>query len=247
MQDKCNHAENFKIIFAGDDFVYSINKNLIKINYLYYNVSRKRPFLIQKNDKSMKLTILFLFSMVCTPLLTHAQKYQASGLINKFVCQDKAVSFILNNLKSDPNNAEFITAFIKEKEIENCKELFEVESEIDLNKDNIKEIILRAKNSPKGMFYCGATGNCSTWILSKSGNQYQIIFNAGSIEKVTVENQIAKGYRNLLIRSHAGAMNHFLGKARFDGKKYQIKECIEEITKTNGSSSIVRRNPSDCQ
>lgn len=114
----------------------------------------------------MKLTILFIFLMVCAPLLTHAQKYRDTVSTNKFVCQNKAISFILSNLKADRNNGKFINEFIKEKQIENCNELFEIQSEPDLNKDNVKEIILRAKNSPKGMFYCGATGNCSTWILS---------------------------------------------------------------------------------
>jgi hypothetical protein len=195
----------------------------------------------------MQLTILFLFSFVCAPFLIHAQKYQDTASTNKFVCQDKAVSFILDNLKANRNHTQFITEFIKEKQIENCNELFEVDSETDLNKDQVKEIILKTKNSPKGMFYCGATGNCSTWILSKRGNKYQIIFDAGSIEKIEAKNQITGSYRDLLIRSHSGAMNHFLGTAKFDGKKYQIKECFEEIKDTKGSSSIVRRRPSDCQ
>src|SRR5205085_9061810 len=129
------------------------------------------------------------------------------------ICQNKAISFILSNLKANRNNRKLITEFIKERQIENCNELFEIQPETDLNKDNIKELILRAKNSPKGMLYCGATGNCSTWILSKSGNKYQIIFDAGSIEKLEIKNQITRSYRNLLIRGHLGAMNHYLGTA----------------------------------
>ena len=50
-----------------------------------------------------------------------------------------------------------------------------------------------------------------------------------------------------LTRGHSGAMNHYLGTAKFDGKRYRIKECVEEITNTNGNKSIVRRKASDCR
>jgi hypothetical protein len=69
----------------------------------------------------------------------------------------------------------------------------------------------------------------------------------GSIEKIEIKNQFTKSYRDLLARGHGGAMNHYLGTAKFDGKKYQIKECFEEIRSTDGSSSLIRRNPTNCQ
>ncbi|HEX8195277.1 MAG TPA: hypothetical protein VF571_03620 [Pyrinomonadaceae bacterium] len=165
----------------------------------------------------------------------------------KFQCQESAFAFILSSLKQDKNSSQFITNFIKEKQISNCSELFEIEKEMDLNNDGAKEQIIRAKNTAKGMFLCGATGNCSTWILKRKSNSYEIILDAGSIENLEIKNETTNGYKDLATRGNSGSMNHYLGTFKFNGRKYQARKCVEEVTIADGNKYFVSKNVSDCQ
>src|SRR5262245_3196306 len=91
----------------------------------------------------------------------------------KFVCHDKALRFVLDRLRNNKEINEdlgedgqsYVEGFISGFKIENCNQLFEVPKNIDLNSDGRSEVIVRAKNNSKGMFFCGATGNCSMWVL----------------------------------------------------------------------------------
>jgi hypothetical protein len=203
--------------------------------------------LIKPNCFQLLLPAVILLLLIGSLAPIHAQRYKKSVSTRNFTCQNKAFAFILNRLRAMPQNRNFINDFIKEKRIGNCNELFNVEAELDLNRDKTKEIILRAKNSPKGMFFCGATGNCSTWVLRRQRNQYDLIYDAGSIEEIEATNEYTRNYRNLRTKGNSGAMNHYLARATFNGKKYQIKECAEEILRLDGSKTSIRRKPLDCQ
>ncbi|HXH70383.1 MAG TPA: hypothetical protein VNI60_08645, partial [Pyrinomonadaceae bacterium] len=96
-----------------------------------------------------------------------------------------------------------------------------------MNYDGNQELIVRVKNSQKGMFFCGATGNCSTWILSKNGKTYKVILDAGSIEEIKSIKGKSRGFQNISSRYDSGAMNHYIGIYHFNGKKYQLKKCSE--------------------
>jgi len=172
---------------------------------------------------------------------------EKSDINVKFICSEKVFAFILNELKKDTDDREYVADFIKGAHIENCNELFKIENEIDLNKDGVKEQIIRAKSSPKASFYCGATGNCSTWILSRKGNGYKILLDAGSVKYVEIQAKTTNGYRDLMTRYGSGAMNHYLRTFKFNGKKYQAEKCVEEITNIDDDKSFVRRKVSDCQ
>jgi hypothetical protein len=86
-----------------------------------------------------------------------------------------------------------VDEFIDGAGIENCTELFQVEKKIDLNGDGPKEIILRAKNSPKGSFFCGATGNCDYWVVRRNKKGYQIILDAPVTEEVLIQRRKTGG------------------------------------------------------
>ncbi len=165
----------------------------------------------------------------------------------KFVCENKTFLFILNRLQKSREEKDLINDFIREKRIANCDELFEIRDKLDLNGEGKDELIVKAKNSPKGMFYCGATGNCSTWILSRQAKTFRVILDAGSIEEINTTKGKSKGFVNLTSRGNSGAMNHYIGDYEFNGKEYKLKKCSEEITQTNGSNSVLGRKISDCK
>jgi hypothetical protein len=172
---------------------------------------------------------------------------KTENLQTKFVCENKTFLFILNRLQKSLEEKEFINDFIREKRINNCDELFEIRDRLDLNGDGKEESIVKAKNSPKGMFYCGATGNCSTWILSRRAKTFRVILDAGSIEEINTTKGKSKGFLNLTLRGHSGAMNHYIGDYEFNGKEYKLKKCSEEITQTNKSNFVLARKISDCK
>jgi hypothetical protein len=149
---------------------------------------------------------------------------------------------MLLELKKDFKDRDYINAFIKDKQIENCDGLFQIEAEIDLNQDGNKEMVLRTD-----AFYCGATGNCRTWVVRKR-KRYEILFDAGVIEKIEATNRRTNDFRDLQTRYRLGLYDRALTTAKFDGKKYRIKECFAEgENPVDGSRWRVRRKLPYCQ
>lgn len=162
----------------------------------------------------------------------------------KFVCRDKRFNFALDLLKEeDPG---FIDIHIASLGTENCTELFTVEKEIDLNGDREKEIVLRTKNSSSGIFYCGATGNCQTWVIQQERKGYKVILNASSIEEVQIQKGRTGNYRDLVVRGHGGAMDHSLAYYKYRAGKYTLQKCLAETMDTYGKSHIKRLKLSEC-
>jgi hypothetical protein len=216
---------------------------------IYWKISRPSETVQNKlENNSVTITRRGTVTIQSSNFISQENSISEKPVQNEnFICREQVSAFLLSRLKKDLNTREFITDFIKEKRINNCSELFELEKEIDLNNDGVKEQIIRAKNTSKGMFLCGATGNCSTWILRRKNNSYQIILDAGSIEDIEIKDEITNGYKDLVTRGNSGAMNHYLGTFKFIGKKYQARKCVEEVTMAGGDKYFVRRNVSDCQ
>lgn len=166
----------------------------------------------------------------------------------KFVCKNKAFSYLLTVLRNDSELKGYPNDFIAGAQIENCDELFEIKKQIDLNKDGNKELIVRTKNSPKGMFLCGATGNCSTWILSvKNKQNFKVILDAGSIEEIKSVKGKTHAFQNLSSRYHGGMMNHTIGVYKFTGEKYKLTVCSEENGLVNGGVVLIRQKLTECE
>lgn len=176
-----------------------------------------------------------------------AEKAEPKNHEVKFVCRNDAFLFVLNLLRKDKEGGEYTNDFIKGAQIQNCDELFEVESRIDLNNDGNKELIISSKNSAKYSFFCGATGNCSTWLLGKNSKNYKLLLDAGSVEEVKPINGRARGFQNLSSRYHGGMMNHTIGVYKFTGKKYKLTACSEEDGSIDGGVVIVKKKLTDCK
>src|SRR5690242_3738109 len=45
---------------------------------------------------------------------------------------------------------------------------------------------------------CGATGNCSTWLLRKSRNNFHLVLNGVSADTVGLQSRMTNGFKNVL-------------------------------------------------
>ncbi|MBK8464473.1 MAG: hypothetical protein IPL32_01455 [Chloracidobacterium sp.] len=97
-------------------------------------------------------------------------------------------------------------------------------------------------------FFCGVTGNCSTWIVSKAGKRSKIILNAGSamdwIEKIPRGHQ---QYPDLVMRWRMGAADRYRGVFRFSGSVYRLRTCDYESNERDGKVYLQTANKKFCE
>ncbi len=99
-----------------------------------------------------------------------------------------------------------------------------------------------------GMPFCGATGNCSTWILTGRGKRFRIILNPGSvIETIDIKKRGRNRYPDLTFSGRMAADDHYLGTYRFKGSRYRLRRCVEEVYSVEGERSIVRAKKEMCR
>lgn len=89
---------------------------------------------------------------------------------------------------------------------------------IDLNNDGKPELIVEG--------LCSPTGNCSTSIYRKTESGYQELLNHDA-QLVRVRRTMTHGYRDVVYDMHGSAFESWLFVFKFDGKKYQLKECFD--------------------
>ena len=92
---------------------------------------------------------------------------------------------------------------------------------IDLNRDRKPEIVVHGIED-----ICGAN-NCAYWVYRKTANGYQLILDAGSINHIELKNTFTNSYRDLVTAMHGSAFDSGLAVYKFDGKRYQLKECFQ--------------------
>jgi hypothetical protein len=167
----------------------------------------------------------------------------------KYVCRNRLFTFALDHLRKIDNEyigRNYVDEFIDGAGIVNCTELFQVEKKIDLNGDGREEIILRAQGSPKGSFFCGATGNCETWVIRRERNGYKVILDASSIEEVHIQQEKTRRYSDLITSHDGGISHHTLAHYKYRDGKYTLKKCTVETVDTDGKKHIVMKKLSDC-
>jgi hypothetical protein len=96
-----------------------------------------------------------------------------------------------------------------------------VAEQIDLNRDGEPELEIHGT----GAGICGAA-NCVTWIYGKSGDQYQMLLDAGSIQRIEPQKTFTKGYRDIIASMHGSAWDSDLTLYKFDGKEYRRVGCF---------------------
>ena len=113
---------------------------------------------------------------------------------------------------------------------------------LDLNGDQIPEVIAQATSH----FWCGATGNCSVWIFSKSGKTYKSILGKEDINSYlgfTVSPQRSNGYVDLVFNQHESAYQQDLFLFKFREGKYRASDCREADWKVPGDEDTTAKEP----
>ena len=100
---------------------------------------------------------------------------------------------------------------------------------IELNHDSTAELQVHGI----GSCICGAN-NCANWVYRKTGDGYQLILDAGSINHIEVKKTLTNGYRDLVTAVHQSAFSTGLAVYTFDGKEYRLKECFQRSYSSTG-------------
>jgi hypothetical protein len=151
----------------------------------------------------------------------------------RFVCSDKALRPIWNDLLKEPLLTEQLLQSKLQSEYD-CTKILRV-SEIDLNDDSKPELVV----SFQYIGVCSPTANCPVAVfgifdderskMSTSAGVYdfslrRLLFDLGSIN---VEAQDAKshGYRNLITTNNGSSNDDSLSEYAFDGQRYDLNKC----------------------
>ncbi|WP_263355792.1 hypothetical protein [Acidicapsa ligni] len=118
-----------------------------------------------------------------------------------------------------------------EDEIQSASELRHVAEEtrlrlVDLNGDGKPEIILQAMGLKAG---CGATGNCSIWVLERTATGYSQLVQGSTfkVQTFTVQGEQTNGYKDLVLGMHGSASEQTLFLLRYKDGKYYRSGCYD--------------------
>ena len=73
-----------------------------------------------------------------------------------------------------------------------------------------------------GQPLCGATGNCSVWVLDKD---HRLLLDGGGGESISVMSSYHRGKPDILFAIHISASDTGLERWRFNGSKYVLSWC----------------------
>lgn len=84
---------------------------------------------------------------------------------------------------------------------------------------------------PSGSELCGATGNCSFWIVDL--RHRRVVLNAVSIQSFAVSAARTGSMPEIVTSSHASAYEHERIRWQFQGSSYQRESCATVNTATD--------------
>ena len=144
-----------------------------------------------------------------------------------FTCEDKAINTVWKKLKKDKHFIDDAYSVIEARQIKSCQELFNTEA-VDLNNDKVDEIIVQGNY----ILFCGSGGDCQTWVVSKTDNEYKIIFEARAgefPEDIKFLHEKTNNFQNLKVKTNNGWEANKFGLFKFAGKKYQLTKCTKDV------------------
>ena len=74
---------------------------------------------------------------------------------------------------------------------------------------------------------CGATGNCSTWLLRKSRTRFHLVLIGVSADAVGFQSQMTNGFKNVVVSANLSAESSAVYVFAYDGHKYVKQTCYE--------------------
>lgn len=166
----------------------------------------------------------------------------------KFVCNDERIRPMWIEILKEPQfNSMLFTSTLKEEY--DCTKMLRVFEE-DLNGDGKMEYAV----SVKYIGVCSSTDNCPIVFFGMFDDERskmqtsagtldfsfrKVLFSNGMIGYELQESK-SNGFRDIMLRHNGSSYNDHLRLYRFDGYKYQLKQCFEEDKGTN------RKTLEDC-
>ena len=151
----------------------------------------------------------------------------------EFSCEDEVMKTVWERLKKNKIfKDDAYGNVIEPNHIKDCRELFEVRP---INLDDESDAFVVSGNQ---YLFCDSGGDCQTWIISKSNNRYKIIFESTAGDSTRTPH-LPKDVTPLPTKTHKfkdikvfipngwGADN--IGYFKFDGNRYQIRECWRDV------------------
>lgn len=132
--------------------------------------------------------------------------------------------------------------YVKEKMQERHWTIAQLAGQIN----DVKKVDLNGDGSPEFIFsgiVCG-NANCSTWIYRKDGSRYvQIPFDASAVG-IEISKTPTKGYLDIIVEGHSSAAETELHVYKFDGSKYEVKECFSKkfavVNPRTGKATVLK-------
>ena len=98
-----------------------------------------------------------------------------------------------------------------------------------------------------GPEFCVATGNCPTWVVARIGGRHRIVLFAVAVTRTVEFNYSGNKTPSLGFRYTMGISEHYIGRYKFIGGKYQLVSCLHELVSTDGKVSISKAERNSCQ
>lgn len=96
---------------------------------------------------------------------------------------------------------------------------------VDLKGDGTRTVLAQAPWIP----LCGATGNCSIWVVEFSGGHMRVILDNGKFgngyEKVIVRPWSTNGYKDIVLGAHISASERALDVYQYKDGMYRVAAC----------------------
>jgi len=105
---------------------------------------------------------------------------------------------------------------------------------IELNGDSEPELVVHGLGH-----ICGAA-NCMTWLYRKAGRGYELLLDAGTINRIEPQKSFTKGYRDIMAVMHGSAYDSDLKLYKFDGHVYRRKGCFYRTDQTRDQDGTMR-------
>jgi hypothetical protein len=94
---------------------------------------------------------------------------------------------------------------------------------IDVNDDRKPEYEI--DNTDPASPFCFVEGNCTFWLYRKTGNGWELLLTT-DVPVLPLKTS-THGYRDISVHSYVGAVHEYKTIYKFDGRRYQPKECFE--------------------
>lgn len=94
---------------------------------------------------------------------------------------------------------------------------------IDVNDDGKPEYEIYSTD-PAGPL-CFVEGNCTSWLYRKIGDRWELLLST-DVPILPLKTS-THGYRDISVHSFVGAVHEYKTIYKFDGRRYQPKECFE--------------------